>query len=106
MVLLDFSCQQNMGVKFLSAMKNQTKNQSSLTLKSGGCGPIMGHMMVQEQNGWLKSISRVREHRIRTPKFIAFINVVILKFVFFDFKIRWAWPDYGSCDGSRAKLMA
>ena len=50
MVLLDFSCQQNMGVKFLSAMKNQTKNQSSLTLKSGGCGPIMGHVMVQGQN--------------------------------------------------------
>ena len=40
-----------MWVKFLSAMKNQSKNQS-LTSKSGGRCPIMGHMMVQEQNGW------------------------------------------------------
>ena len=51
MVLFDFSCQQNLEVKFLSAMKIQSKNQS-LTSKSG-----------------------------RTPKCITFINVVKLKFV-------------------------
>ena len=90
-----------MGVKFLSAMKNQSKNQS-LTSKSGGRGPIMGHMMVQEQNEWLKSISRVRKQGIRTPKCITFINVEKLTFMFFDFTMKWAWPDYGSCDGSRA----
>ena len=94
-----------MGVKFLSATKNQSKNQS-LTSKSSGHCQIMGHMMVQEQIEWLKSISRVRKHRIRAPKRIIFINVLKLKFVFFDFKIRWAWPDHGSCDGSRAKLMS
>ena len=79
-----------MGVKFLS--------------KSGGHCQIMGHMMVQEQNEWLKSISRVRKHRIRTPKCITFNQFG--KIQFFDLKISWAWPDYGSRDGSRAKLMA
>ena len=92
MASVDFSGQKH-GSK-VPAMKNQSKNPS-LTSKSGGRCPIMGHMMVQEQKEWLKSISRVRKHRIRTQKCITFINVVKLKFEFFDLKISWAWPDYG-----------
>ena len=42
----------------------------------------MGHVMDQEQNGSLKSMSRARKHRIRAPTCITFINAVKTRFVF------------------------